>query len=62
MEPGQGLWLIEKFHWIQPWLVAFLLAYAVAHVCGLWPVLKYGPRYWRVTRKWGFRKWKRKNR
>jgi hypothetical protein len=54
--------LIENFPWIQPWLVGLLLVYAAAQICGLWPVLKYGPRYWRVTGKMRDRDWRRKNR
>jgi hypothetical protein len=58
---GFGAWLIEKAPWAAPWIVGFLVLYAILSVASHWPLLKYGTRHWRVTRKWEFRKWKRKN-
>ena len=59
MSLGFAAWLVEKAPWIAPWVVGFLGICAILSVASTWPLLKYGPRYWRITRKWEFRKWKR---
>ena len=61
MDPGLAAWLVEKAPWVGPWLAGLLVVFAAISVASHWPLLKYGPRHWRITRKWEFRRWKRKN-
>jgi dipeptide/tripeptide permease len=61
IKPQLAQWLMENVPWTAPFALA-LIAVTVA----LWfltegrGLLKYGPRYWRVTRKQAARRWKQK--
>ena len=60
-KPELGAWLMERAPWIGHWMLVFLAVCVILAVASNWPLLKYGTRHWRVTRKWEFRNWKRKN-
>ena len=61
MSPGFAAWLMDKAPWVGPIIVGLLVVYVAVRVIDHWPLLKYGPRYWRIERKMQFRLWKRKN-
>ncbi|TAG28397.1 MAG: hypothetical protein EAZ40_03565 [Rhodobacterales bacterium] len=60
-KPEFAAWLMEKAPWLGDWMAWLAVICVIAAVASNWPLLKHGPRHWWVTRKWEFRKWKRKD-